>query len=120
MLGVSKIIISLYVLATSLALVVLKLSSKSGAPIQLIQNRPHFNVTPLTVLGIFLYGVSFLIYIYLISKYDLGYIIPLTTALVYVLIFVASFFIFNEAFTLIKVAGIFLIVVGVILLNFKK
>lgn len=116
----SKIIITFYVLTTSLALVVLKLGAKAGAPAQFVSGKLHFNITPYTVAGIFLYGVSFLTYIYLISKYDLGYIIPLTTALVYILIFAASFLIFNEAFTVIKIAGIFLIVCGLILLNLKK
>jgi drug/metabolite transporter (DMT)-like permease len=116
----SKILIAMYVLATSAALVVLKLGSKSGAPAQFLDGRLHLNITPFTILGIFLYGVSFLMYIYLISKYDLGYIIPLTTALVYVLIFIASFFIFREAFTTIKIIGIILIVFGVALLNLKQ
>ena len=116
----SRIIISLYVIATSLALVVLKLGSKSGAPAQITEGKLSINITPYTVLGIFLYGISFLIYMYLISKFDLGYIIPLTTALVYILIFTASFIIFKEAFTTIKIIGILLIVLGLMFLNFKK
>lgn len=116
----AKIIIALYVLATSSALVVLKLGAKAGAPVQFINNRLHFNLNPYVILGIALYGTSFLIYIYLISKYDLGYIIPLTTAFVYILIFFASFAIFNEAFTAMKIIGIVLIVAGLIFLNIKK
>lgn len=116
----AKIIVSLYVLATSLALVALKLGSKSGAPAQFIDGKIHFNITPYTLTGIALYGISFILYMYLISKYDLGYIIPLTTALVYTLIFVASFIIFKEAFTVLKVIGIVLIVAGLIFLNLKS
>ena len=116
----SKILIALYVLATSSALVVLKLGAKDGAPAEFLNGRIHLNITPYTLLGILLYGTSFVLYMYLISKYDLGYIIPLTTALVYILIFTASFFVFNEAFTAIKVAGIALIVIGLVLLNLKS
>jgi drug/metabolite transporter (DMT)-like permease len=116
----SKIIISLYILTTSAALVVLKLGAKSGAPVQFLDGKLHFNITPYTILGVLLYGVSFLLYIYLISRYDLGYIIPLTTAFVYVLIFFASFAIFNEVFTVTKVIGIVLIVAGLAFLNLKK
>ena len=116
----AKIIIALYVLATSAALVVLKVSSNHGAPLQIIDGRAHFNLNWQTVLGICLYGLSFLLYTYLISKFDLGYIIPLTTALVYIIIFSASFIIFKEAFTVFKVIGIALIVVGLIFLNLKK
>ena len=115
-----KLLISLYVLATSSALVVLKLGAKSGLPVNYTDSKLHFNITPYTIAGILLYGLSFLIYIYLVSKYDLGYIIPLTTALVYILIFTASFFIFKESFTAIKIVGILLIIGGLVLLNIKK
>jgi drug/metabolite transporter (DMT)-like permease len=117
---VSKILLSIYVLITSLGLVTLKLGSKNGAPVELINNKMHLNLSPYVIAGILLYGTSFVLYTYLLSKYDLGYIIPLTTALVYILIFAASFFIFKESFTLMKVFGITLIVVGLILLNFKQ
>ena len=114
-----KIIISLYIITTSSALVILKLATKHGAPIEFINNRVHFNINLLTSLGIVLYGISFLTYTYLISKYKLGYIIPLATAFVYIFIFFASYFIFKENFTGIKIAGIAFIVGGLVLLNLK-
>ena len=116
----AKIIIALYVLTTSAALIILKLGAKTGSPIAILSNKLHFSVTPYTILGIGLYGVSFLIYVHLISKYDLGYIIPLTAAFVYILIFVASYFIFKEVFTPLKILGIFLIISGLVFLNLKK
>jgi len=117
---VSKIIISLFVLATSSALIVLKLGAKSGAPAEFIGGRLHFNINPFVIGGIALYGLSFILYMYLLSKYDLGYIIPLTTALVYAIIFTASYFVFKEAFTITKIAGIALIIIGLVFLNIKK
>jgi multidrug transporter EmrE-like cation transporter len=117
---VSKFIIGLFVTLTSSALIVLKLGTKNGAPIQYLDNKLHLNVNPTIVLGITLYGLSFLTYMYLLSKYDLGYIIPLTTALVYMIIFVASYLIFKETFTILKIVGITLIMVGLMLLNIKK
>jgi drug/metabolite transporter (DMT)-like permease len=117
---VSKIIIALYVLATSSALVILKLAAKTGAPLQLVDGKLHVNLNLYTASGIALYGVSFLIYTFLIAKYDLGYIIPLTTALVYVLIFVASFYVFKEVFTTMKLIGIVFVLVGVAFLNAKS
>jgi small multidrug resistance pump len=118
---VSKIIIALYVICSSLALVALKLGTRhGGAPISYVNNKVHLNLTPYVIGGILLYGTSFLLYMYLISKFDLGYIIPLTTAFVYVCIFLASFLLFNEVFTVIKITGIVFIVAGLILLNLNK
>jgi drug/metabolite transporter (DMT)-like permease len=115
-----KIIITLYILITSAALIVLKLGTKGSSPIQYIDSKLHFQINPLVLLGIALYGISFLLYIYLISKYSLGYIIPLTAAFIYILVFFASFIIFNEVFTLVKITGIFFIILGLVLLNLKR
>lgn len=115
-----NIVLLFYVLATSSALVLLKLGTNSGAPISYANNKLQFNINLLTMAGIFLYGTSFLLYTYLISKFELGYIISLATAFVYIIIFIASYFIFNEAFTVPKVLGIVLILGGLILLNVSK
>jgi drug/metabolite transporter (DMT)-like permease len=117
---VSKIIIALYILATSSALVLIKLGSKTGALVHFVDSKVRFNFDLYNLSGVALYGISFLLYVYLISKYDLGYIIPLTTAFVYTLIFIASFFIFKEAFTIPKVIGIIFIIIGLAFLNLKK
>ncbi len=116
----SKIIFAAYILATSLALITLKLSTVSGSPILFSGDKILLNINQYTVIGILLYGFSFLLYIYLISKFSLGYIIPITTALVYVLVFIASFVIFKEVFTATKIIGIALILLGFILLNLNR
>lgn len=115
--SVSNLILALYVLATSAALIVLKMGASTGAPVALIENKLQFNLNPYTVSGIILYGISFVLYMYLISKFELGYIIPITAAFVYILIFVASFLIFKEIFTPAKIIGIAMIVIGLIILQ---
>lgn len=117
---INKLILALYVLSTSFALIILKLGAKDGAPASFIDGRLQLNINLYTIGGIIFYGISFLVYMYLISRYDLGYIIPLTTALVYVLIFTASFFIFKETFSTLKVVGVILIIIGLAFLNLKK
>lgn len=114
-----RILLALYVIATSLALVSLKWGTRHGAPINRADGRLQLNLDFFVVSGIILYGISFLVYTYLISKYDLGYIVPLTTGLVYVIIFTSSYLIFNELFTALKVVGIILIASGLIVLNLK-
>ena len=115
-----KMLIALYVLATSGGLILLKLGSKGLAFVSIVDGKLTWNLSLLTILGILTYGVSFLLYILLISKFSLGFIVPLTTALVYILIFVASFLIFKESFTSLKIVAIILIIGGVILLNLQK
>ena len=112
-----KIVISAYVIATVGGLVLLKLGTSGAGFISIVDGKIAWNLSLLTILGILTYGVSFLLYIVLISKFSLGYIVPLTTALVYVLVFIASYFIFKESFTSMKIVAIAMIIGGAILLN---
>jgi len=114
------ILIGAYVCSTAFGLVLLKLGTTTGLPISFVENSIKFNFNLLSFSGFFLYGVSFLLYIYLLSKFNLGFVIPLTTALVYVLIFIASFVIFKESFSAIKIFAITLILSGVVILNLNK
>ncbi len=115
-----KIILAAYVLTTSFALIILKLGSRQAPPLNFINGKPIININFYTVLGVVLFGVSFITYTYLISKFDLGYIIPVAAAFTYILIFTSSYFIFKEAFPLTKIIGITLIVAGLVFLNLKK
>ena len=112
-----KLLIISYVLTTAGGLVLLKLGTSGAGFISIIDGKFALNSSALTIIGILLYGISFLLYIILISKYSLGYIVPLTTALVYSLVFLASYFVFKEGFTAVKLLAIVLIMGGVILLN---
>lgn len=116
----SNLLIALYAIVTSLGLVFVKLGTKDGMPLKFVNHRLHANINLYVFSGVLLYGISFLLYVFLISKNELGYIIPLTTALVYILIFVSSYFIFHEIFTVLKVIGIALILSGIIFLNLGK
>lgn len=113
----SFIPIVFYVLSTVTGLVLIKLGSATGAVIELIGGKLSFNLTLVNVLGLSLYAVSFVLYTFLIAKHNLGYIVPLTTGLVYVFVFAASLLVFKEPYSSLKIAGIALILVGVLLLN---
>jgi len=116
----SILLLIAYVISTSGGLTLLKLGTSSGLPISFVDNALKFNLNPFSIFGILLYGLSFVLYIYLISKFDLGFIIPVTTALVYIVIFTASFLIFHEVFTVLKIVAVSLIVTGVIILSLNK
>lgn len=113
----NKLLIIAYVLATAGGLVLLKLGTSGAGFISIVNGKVAWNLSLLTVLGILTYGVSFLLYIILISKFSLGYIVPLTTALVYILVFIASYFVFKESFTTLKIVAIIMIIGGVMILN---
>jgi len=89
-------------------------------PVSFSGGTVQFNLNPYALAGLILYIASFGLYVYLISTNDLGYIIPVTAAFVYTLVFIASFFVFKETFTLAKVIGIGLILIGLTFLNLNR
>lgn len=116
----SILILLTYVIFTSAGLVGIKLGTAPDQNTIQLSERLAIPFNWPILIGVLLYGLSFLLYIYLISKFNLGYIIPLTTALVYIVVFIASFLLFKESFTALKVVAIALIVCGVVLLSAQK
>ncbi|ACA46166.1 transporter [Clostridium botulinum] len=64
--------------------------------------------------GIISYGVSFLLWIKVLSKVELSYAYPMVS-LGYVLVMIFSYFFFKENITPIRILGVAFIMIGVIL-----
>lgn len=73
-----------------------------------------------SILGYMCYICSFLLYTVIISKFNLGMIVPLLSGIVNILVFVVALIIFKESATLYSVIGMILISLGIILMNIKK
>jgi drug/metabolite transporter (DMT)-like permease len=80
----------------------------------------NVSVSLITMLGIICYGVSFVLYILLLNKFDLSFISPVTVGLVYILLMITSVLIFNESFTLVKTLGCIFILGGLVLMLVNK
>lgn len=80
----------------------------------------NVNISAASILGVVFYGLSFLLYIILLNKFDLSFISPLTIGLVYVLLMVTAVVVFNEHFTTVKTIGCTLILVGILLILFES
>lgn len=68
------------------------------------------------VLGAICYILSFLTWMFLLSKKELSLIYPLTVSIVYVAIMISSVLLFQEQFTLSKIIAVVLIGLGIVLL----
>jgi multidrug transporter EmrE-like cation transporter len=68
--------------------------------------------------GLFLYGLGFSLYLYILSKFDVSYIYPILTALVFILLLTLSSLILNEPITTKKVVGISIIILGIFIASY--
>ena len=67
-------------------------------------------------IGIMFYAVSTILWIYILRYVELSYAYPMLS-LGYVLIFIASYFLFNEPISSLRVMGLICIIIGIILVS---
>jgi len=93
-----------------------KLGSISLSFRNIIKDIVHILMIPEILIGLVLFGSSFLLWIKVLTKSDLSYAYPMVS-LGYVLVALLSKFLFNEPFTINKIAGVVMIISGVFVLN---
>jgi len=65
--------------------------------------------------GLVLFGISFLVYLFALSKFQLNIVYPVLVSAGIVLIALASWALFKESLSLLQVLGIILIIFGIFL-----
>lgn len=66
--------------------------------------------------GIISYGISFLLWIKVLSKVELSYAYPMVS-LGYIITMIFSYFLFKENISLIRIIGVAFIIIGVIFIS---
>mgnify|MGYP007035350965 CR=1 FL=1 len=107
----------LYLFFSILGLTFMKCGSMESRKVifQILQVK----VTLFSLMGYFFYMISFLLYTFVITKFDLSYIIPLLGGVINILIFVIGIGVFHEKFTVYSIIGCFCIVIGILFMNMK-
>lgn len=99
--------------------ITMKLGTTKVDPSQLANHYQRLLVyfsNPYVIFGVFLYGLSALLWVLAIAKLPLSVAYPMV-ALGYVLVCIISVFVFNEGFNFFKFLGISLIIIGVIFIS---
>ena len=113
------IILLIYACMSVGGLTCFKLGSQQALSLEISKTTFSLQMGWLSILGMVLYVGSFLLYLGLVSKNQLGYIMPVTTAIVHILTFAVSLLVFKESYTLPQLLGFALIFIGVMLMNLK-
>ena len=113
------ILIIIYLILTVSGLILMKLGGNTGT-LAFNNGNMNFGISLVSLAGFICYICSFLLFTRLVVMFDLSYIMPLTTGIVQVLSLVASKLIFKENFTWQAVLGASLVIIGIIIMNYKK
>lgn len=113
------IIIGIYLLLTMSGLILMKLGGNTGS--FAIENGDiNFGISPVSLIGFICYIGSFFIYTRMVVMFDLSYITPLCTGIVQILTLIASKIIFKENITIQGIAGASIIIIGLLIMNWKR
>ena len=113
------VLIVIYLILTVSGLVLMKLGGNSGT-ISIANKELTFGISLISGLGFICYICSFLLYTKIIMMFDLSYIVPITTGISQILTLVASYLIFKDEISWQAVCGASLVIVGILVMNFKR
>lgn len=105
-----------YVILSSSGIILFKLGS-AELSIKMVSNQLNMNFPMMSILGLMCYLISFILWMIIISKSDVSFIVPLGLGLTNVLILVGSMVVLKEEINLYGIIGIVLILGGTILIN---
>lgn len=108
----------IYVILSSSGLILFKLGS-AGISIGLTKSLFSFQLPLLSLIGLLCYLVSFLLWMFIIAKSEVSFIVPLGVALTNLAVLLGSYFILNETVSINTVIGAALIIIGVVVLNIR-
>jgi multidrug transporter EmrE-like cation transporter len=120
--GKSKGMIGLliYVLISASGLIVIKLGLNRGATLQFGKVGIMFDLNWILLLGICMYVISFLLNMLVMKNMELSILYPISAGLIYIIICVLSYLVLKEPITFKQIAGMVIILVGIIVMNLDK
>ncbi|WP_311873187.1 EamA family transporter [Vagococcus fluvialis] len=106
----------MYVILSSSGIILFKLGS-ADLSIKMMSNQLNMNFPMMSILGLLCYLISFILWMIIISKSDVSYIVPLGLGITNVLILVGSMVVLKESINLYGIIGIVMILGGTLLIN---
>ena len=110
------ILFLVYVILSSSGIILFKLGS-AELSIKMVSNQLNMNFPMMSILGLMCYLISFILWMIIISKSDVSYIVPLGLGLTNVLILVGSMVVLKESINVYGIVGIVMILGGTLLIN---
>ena len=114
------ILIGIYILCSALGLVLMKYGINKNFSLNVNMKAIHFEISVISLFGIILYIISFLLSLIIMSKSDIMFFYPISAGMIYVLICVIGVVFLHEAVSIKQWIGIALILSGVVFINIGR
>ena len=116
----SKIIyIIIYLICSTFGLIMIKIGT-SNTSFNISSIYLGMNLSWKLLIGFLSYIISFVLWTIVISKYNLSFIYPLVTAILFILVMISSAIFLKENVTISQIIGVFVIIIGVFITTIRK
>lgn len=109
------VLFAIYVILSAGGLILFKLGTKD---LNVAVTSKYFEIkfSWLMILGIACYACSFLLWLFIVSKLNLSFAMPLSVGLVNTLVLIGSYFFLHETITITQWIGVVVIIFGLFLI----
>ena len=111
------IILIIYVLFSASGVIFFRLGSEKEFSLAVSAASFSLKVSWFSVIGLVCYLCGFLLFMWLISKYQVSYLVPVTGGMYYIVILGASMLFLHERLSTVQLIGVVTIIVGIMLMN---
>jgi len=111
------VLLVVYSCISALGLVLFKLGANAENSFGVESFFLQLNMNLFMIFGVLAYVVSFLLYLFLVSRFNLAFLYPLGAGIIYILILAATVFVFGQQLNPMSVIGGVLIIAGILLVN---
>lgn len=114
------IILAMYALFAVGGSTCFKLGAADSLSIEATGRMLSIQISWLSLIGMCMYAMSFLLYLAMLSKMQLSFLTPISVGIVYTLTMFVSVLVFHETITLWKGIGAVLVLLGVLIMTIKQ
>jgi len=114
------ILLALYVVCTVGGLILFKYGSNQKFVFEISHHAVNISINFYSIIGLILYVCSFILYIFVLSKFEITYIIPIISMFTTIGIYFLSIIVLNEPFNWFRLIGALIIVLGAFIVNVGK
>ena len=111
------LMVAIYLFFTLAGLTLYKYGANQNFVFAITNKSFELKISLISILGLVFYLCSFIIYMIILPKFDLSYIMPITSAISYIGIFLLSIFLLKETVHTNGIIGAIIILVGIIIMN---
>lgn len=111
------LMVAIYLILTVSGLILYKYGANQDFALMINSRTFELKISIISIIGLVCYLCSFIMYIIILPKFNISYIMPITSAISYIGIFVLSILVLKEQIHVHGVIGALIILLGVIIMN---